>query len=458
MNTIRQKITGFKNWFLKASPLKKLVIILLVAGALWFARSLIFGATTQNPAYQTAKAEKGTLIESVSASGTVSSGNSASVKTQATGVINKLLVKDGDTVTAGQTIATVTLDQSGQQAQAAAYATYLNAINSQKTAEQNKVSADAAMWDSQQKVLDAQNNVNYKNNNTTNPTTNNSYTDLEKQSIDSSLVQTRKSFDANEKKYKEADAAVNAASAQVTSALLAYQQASETVVAPISGKVSSIALHEGSVLSDSNSGSSADSSANSSNSSSSQTIATISTDGTPGLTVNLSEIDAPKVKLGNKATITFDAFTGKTFTGKVTSIDTTGSVTSGVTTYPATITLDSPPEVLYPNMSVSASIITNTKDDVIMVPTAAVQTQDDASTVRVLRNGKTEVVSVETGLANDTQIEIVSGLQEGDTVITGQASTSTSTSKTTGQSNSPFSSGGFGARSGGGRAPVMIRQ
>ena len=456
MNTIRQKLGAFKNWFIHASRIKKVILIVIVVAGVWFAQSVVSGMSTQKPQYQTAIAERGTLVQSVTASGSVTSGNSASVTTQASGVVKEILVQNGDTVQAGQTIATIDLDQSSTQDQAAAYATYLSAVSSQKTAEQNKVSADATMWETQQKVLDAQNGVNYKNTNTTNPSTNNSYTDLEKQSIDSSLVQTRKSFDANEKKYKEADTAVSAANAQVTSAWLAYQQTAATIVAPISGTVNDISLQPGSVIAASTTGSDSSTSSDStSDSNSSQTIASIKTSGTPTISVNLSEIDAPTVKVGDKATLTFDAFSGKTFTGKVTSIDTSGSVSSGVTTYPATITLDSPPEVLYPNMSVSAAIITHTKDDVITVSTAAVQTQDDQSTVRILKDGKVQTVDVETGLSNDTQIEIVSGINEGDTVITGQSSSST---KTTGQQNaSPFSS--FGSRgSGSGGGPVMIRK
>ena len=104
-------------------------------------------------------------------------------------------------------------------------------------------------------------------------------------------------------------------------------------------------------------------------------------------------------------------------------------------------------EEIYPNMSATANIITATKNDVLLVPTAAVQTQNDQTYVRVLKNGKIQQVDVETDLSSSTQIEITSGLSEGDNVITSTVSSTTSGSST---STSPFSSFGRGGFGGGG--------
>jgi len=70
---------------------------------------------------------------------------------------------------------------------------------------------------------------------------------------------------------------------------------------------------------------------------------------------------------------------------------------------------------IYPNMAVDASIITTVKDNIVLVPNAAVQ----GSTLRVMKNGKLTSVDVTVGLSNDTQTEIVSGVSDGDTVVTG---------------------------------------
>jgi multidrug efflux pump subunit AcrA (membrane-fusion protein) len=164
------------------------------------------------------------------------------------------------------------------------------------------------------------------------------------------------------------------------------------------------------------------------------------------VSVNLTEIDIINVKVGDKATLTFDAYPNKTYTGKVVSVDTIGSVSSGVTNYPTLISLDNTTLQILPNMSVSANIITDTKTDVLAVTSSAVKTQDGVSTVDIIKNGRTQTVTVETGISSETQTEITSGLSEGDIVVTSttSATSSTSSSKT---GSSPFGGGlGGGVR------------
>ncbi len=162
--------------------------------------------------------------------------------------------------------------------------------------------------------------------------------------------------------------------------------------------------------------------------------------------MNLTEIDVPKVTIGDKTTVTFDALSGKTFAGKVISIDTVGTVTSGVTNYPAVIALDTANTQILPNMSATANIITATKDNVMLIPSSAVQTQNDVSAVRVMKNGKVSEVTVEIGLSSDTQTEIVSGITEGDTVVSSVTQSTGSSTSQTGQS--PFGIFGGGQRGG----------
>jgi HlyD family secretion protein len=88
----------------------------------------------------------------------------------------------------------------------------------------------------------------------------------------------------------------------------------------------------------------------------------------------LTEIDVPKVKVGNKATVTVSAL-NKTFVGHVASIDISGSNASGVVTYPTYIQLDTQESELLPNMTISASIIADTKENVILVPNSSLKSQ-----------------------------------------------------------------------------------
>jgi multidrug efflux pump subunit AcrA (membrane-fusion protein) len=161
------------------------------------------------------------------------------------------------------------------------------------------------------------------------------------------------------------------------------------------------------------------------------------------ISINLTEIDVPKVKLGNKVTVKFDALTDKTFTGSVISIDTAGSVSSGVTTYPTVIRLDSESDAILSNMAGSASIITQTKDNVLLVPVSAVQKQTDGSLyVRVMKDNKPVEKAIEVGLSSSSETEIISGLSEGEIVITSIISANTSSGSSRNGATSVF--GGMG--------------
>ena len=194
--------------------------------------------------------------------------------------------------------------------------------------------------------------------------------------------------------------------------------------------------------------------AGSSTNTSNQAIASIITGNATTVSVSIAEVDAPQIQVGQEATITFDALPNQTFTGKVMGIDTTGSVTSGVTTYPAVIQLDDTSNTsILPNMTATANIITKVDDNVLLVPSAAIQTVGTTSTVRILKNGQVSTVSVQIGDTSDSETVITSGLSEGETVVTSVISTSTTTSST---GSSPFSGGlrlgSFGGGGGGGGA------
>jgi multidrug efflux pump subunit AcrA (membrane-fusion protein) len=256
--------------------------------------------------------------------------------------------------------------------------------------------------------------------------------------------------------YKNHAAVIAQSEAALNGSWLSYIQLSSTITGPAAGTISGLILTPG-LLINSASSTSSTSSNGSSSSNSSSVLGTITiAQGRRQVSVNLTEIDVTKVAPGQKATLTLDAFPDKTFTGKVLTVNTNGSVSSGVTTYPATIGFDNALNNIYPNMAVNAKIITNVKNNLILVPSAAIQTTTGESIVNVMRNGQITQVPVEIGDSNDTQTEIISGINEGEMVVTG--STATNGTRTGGQgATSPF--GGFGGTRGGvGGGGVFIRR
>ena len=432
MDIVKKEIDKGKKWFSTKSFWLKALIVIIILGVVGGIIYSLFGTKKSTTQYQTGTVEKGTLVVAVTGSGTVSSANNTNITTQATGVVSTLYVKDGDKVKSGDKIMEIDLDLDGKQTASQALSSYQSAKNNVDSAQANMYSMQSAMftnWDTFMKI--AQNGT-YQ------------YEDGSPNNINRSLPEFHIADDnwlAAEAKYKLQQNVVYQAQTALNSAWSAYQKASSTVYAPISGTVSGLALQIGSVI---------NSNASSQTSNVSNTkIANVKTDATPIVSISLTEIDVPKVTIGDKATITLDAYPDKTFTGKVVSIDTVGAVSSGVTTYPTVIKLDTDTTTILPNMAVSANIITTTKNDVLMVPTSSVQQNTDGTSyVQVMKNGVVSQVTVETGLSSDTQTEIISGLSEGETVVTATINAATTSTATTTSVFSSFS----GARGGGAAA------
>lgn len=153
--------------------------------------------------------------------------------------------------------------------------------------------------------------------------------------------------------------------------------------------------------------------------------------------ISLNEIDAAKVKAGQKVTLTFDALPDTSITGKVAEVDTMGTASQGVVSYGVKIVLDSGEDAIKPGYSVVADIITDVKQDVLVLPNGAIKSQGDSYyvelvdvnadsqfTQQLLANVSGTILpeppntqQVEVGLANDVSTEIVSGLKEGDIVV-----------------------------------------
>jgi macrolide-specific efflux system membrane fusion protein len=426
--TLSTRLIAIKNWLLGLPLLGKIVVLAVVAGVLWFGYTKLRGSSTAAPQYQTATVTRGTLVVSVTASGQVSTANSGSISTNASGVVTKVFVKNGDVVKGGAPIAEMELDQNGQQK-------YDQALSSYQGAKNNLQQAQADLYSLQSKMFAA--NQSFMNGAVANGLAQG----------DTVYIQQNGDWLAAEAAYQNQQNVITAAQSSVNSAAASLQQASPTVYAPISGTVTGMSLQVGSVLTAQSS---------TTGTPTSQKIASIQTSAPPTITVNMTEIDIPKVKIGDRATLTFDALPNKPYTGKVVSIDTIGTVSSGVTTYPVVIGLDITAPDIYSNMNAQANIITDTRDNVLSVPSAAVQTSSTgATTVRVLNNGQITSVPVQVGISSDTDTEITSGLNEGDTVVTSVINPTTTTS-TTG-TTSVFSAlgggrGGFGGGGGGGGA------
>lgn len=191
--------------------------------------------------------------------------------------------------------------------------------------------------------------------------------------------------------------------------------------------------------------------------------------------LSLNEVDAAKIQLGEKATLTFDAIPDLTLTGTVAQLDPVGTVTQGVVTYDVRVGFDTQDPRVKTGMSVNADIQTAVAENTLTVPSAAIKTTNGVSYVQVFNpplptsTGATasqgivsvtppQNVTVTTGISDNTNTQILSGLTLGEQIVvrttTGNTATVKVAAATTGAAGGAGARGGFG---GGGAAAGAIR-
>jgi len=156
----------------------------------------------------------------------------------------------------------------------------------------------------------------------------------------------------------------------------------------------------------------------------------------------LDQIDIIKVEVGQKAEIVFDALPSKTFEGVIEEVNQTPESTSGVVSYPVNLTLNKGEEKIFSGMTATVEIITAEAENVISLSNSLITTHNDKSTVLKLVDGKPTPTEVTLGVSDDINTEIVSGVSEGD-VILSKAKTTSGSSSTTSTKTSSFGGGGF---------------
>lgn len=437
--------------------LKIAIIVALILITSFIVYKVVKSKQTNKVTYKTETATKGTLIKTISASGTITSGSTTYITTGAVGTVNKVYVKNGDTVRKGQKLAEIKLTDEASETQTTAYSNYLTALENLKTAQANRTAADLQMWKDRQAVLDAQTEYDSMTAGAWNPKTNKEYTYNEKAIVTKTLQLAKETFTADELKYNNSSVDISLAQAKLEAAQRSYQQVSSSVYAPASGVLSNLVLAEGVVLSNSSNSTitvstGTDSTTNSQSVSAQKVGAIKDPKGQFQATLTVSEVDVTSIKSGQKVTLTMDAFSDNTLTGTVLAVNTSGSVNSNVTSYTVSVLLDNTDLDIYTNMAVSATIITSTKDEVILVTSTAVRSNGGKSTVQIMKDNKVTSTEVQTGESNDTQTEIISGVNEGDIVVISTSNSSSSTKTSSSGSSSLFGGGGG---MGGGMPPGM---
>lgn len=372
MNTVMRRLS-VRTWIITGA-----VVLALAGGATyWFGLRDAPGAAAQ-PESRSVAASLTTLEKSVTGTGTLTPAVQEDVSFTSAGTVTSVLVAAGDTVAAGQTLATI--DTLSLDADVLAARATLAKAQATLAASEDDAAGTAAS--------DAQ--------------------------IASDAKQ------------------VELAQSQVTAA--EEKLAGATLTAPVDGILTTVDLEVGDVVgSSSSSGSSGaaggaasagGSGAGSGSGSGAATTATASAAaftivGTTSWTVAITvdESDVASLALGNQAELTVDTLSSTVF-GTVTEIGLISTSTRGVAGYPVTITVTGNPEGLNDGVSADVSVIYERRSDVLTVPTAAVRLVDGASVVdQVAADGSQVATPVTVGETSGSTVEITAGLAEGDEVL-----------------------------------------
>ena len=402
---------------------------------------------------QTGKVQRQDLSSVVSASGEIKPKTYVNIGANAYGKITHLYVREGDHVKKGQLLAQLenvqsTADVSANQA-------------SVQAAETDAIAADAALRTSDADLLRAQ--ADYARNKLDWDRAQNLFKDglIAKSDFDSrqnawatadsGLVQAKARVAQAKAQKDSADRHVAQARANLTRVADVLQKT--TYAAPYDGVVTNLPVREGeSVVIDIQNALGS-------------TLLTLADMSVITAEVKVDETDIVNVHLGQPAEVTIDAIPKKIFHGTVSEIGdnaivrSTGVATSQQATaseeakdFKVVVTVNDPPPDLRPGLSATAKITTAARSNVLTIPIQSLSVRSkaqleeekntpgsvhaaapapkdvaskqkdqkaDVQGVFVIRNKKAEFVSVTTGVAGTTDIEVVDGLREGDEVITG---------------------------------------
>jgi membrane fusion protein, macrolide-specific efflux system len=185
---------------------------------------------------------------------------------------------------------------------------------------------------------------------------------------------------------------------------------------------------------------------------------------------DVAQADVVRLKVGQSADLTFDALSGSQVSAKVATIaleaetQSANAGTSAPVEYSVELRPVNLPSSVRAGMTGQVSVSVVDLRNVVIVPTAAVGGTSDNPTVQVMNDGRPVDMPVVVGLATSTGVQIVTGIQPGQTVITGVVSSGGATATTTGQGGFPgggLPGGGFfggGGRGNGGQNQQQVQR
>ena len=134
--------------------------------------------------------------------------------------------------------------------------------------------------------------------------------------------------------------------------------------------------------------------------------------------VEISEVDINRIAIGQPVTLTFDAILGSEYHGEVTQVSQSGNTVQGVVNFTVTVKLTDADEKVKPGMTAAVNVTVEKLTDVLLIPNRAVRLVDGKRVVYILRDGLPVQVEIRLGSSSDTMSVLAGGeVKEGDPII-----------------------------------------
>lgn len=384
------------NFFSRIFNKKKLIVFLLLI-ALGVVIYIVFQNINKKSGYIFDKAKKTSLTEIVSESGTIGSDGNVIIYSPTNGSLSEIYVKNGEIVKKDQSLFKVESSATELEKQTA-YTNYLAASAALDADNAALYSLQSVMFSAWKIYTDLSTNSTYENSDKT-PNT--------KNRILPEFTTAQDNWLAAEANYKNQQGIIAKDQAALSSAFIAYQQTQTAVVrAPLDGIVENIAFSPGNSVH-----------AQSALNPSPKPVLVIKNSNELEAVIPVGQTNIAKVQVGQDVLIKPDAYKDKTYKGTVVRVDDIGENSAGVVTYNIYVSIEKD-GLLRPGMTFDADITTKKLENVLAVPNSAVVLDQGIKTVRIFENNKVKFVPVGVGIKGETQTQILTGLSDGQEIIT----------------------------------------
>lgn len=391
-----------RNRYIKRGAIAGAIVIVIAGGA--FAYSSASSQPEEAPTMQsyTQAVEKGTLALTIEGSGTLAAASTTSVSASVSGEVKKVYVEEGESVSKGDTLFTLTSDSlsdavtDAKKKKSSAYSSYSEAKSSLSKAKTALKKAKKAAAKAKKAASKA-------------ASSNDATSSTSDSSSNSQLSEATSAVQSAEENVSKATESVSSAKSSYEEACDSYNDALDalddlTVTASEAGTVTAVNVAAGDNLS----------------TESSDAAVTISDTSTMTLAVNVSEYDIGNIKKGQSAKVKVTALDKET-TAMVSKVSSTANESNDSSTayYTVTLKIKKPSSGMLAGMNATATITYKEYKNALLVPTSAVSTQGDSSTVTVQSDdGSTSQVAVTVKGSDDETSAVASDeLSEGDKIV-----------------------------------------